>query len=236
MKKHMLNSFLNILFPETCPVCKNSAKDHKIAPICADCWEAVSPYEGPMCRRCGKPLVSDISITCGECLEDEPAFSYARSFGLYEGVLKKAISLMKFYGIKRLSRPLSDVMLYLKIPEADIVIPVPLHEKRLRKREFNQSALIAKYLAASQGITVMLNCLVKIRDTTPQVGLSSQERRKNIKGAFAINNRLLISGKDIVLVDDVVTTGATVRECSKVLKKAGARNIYVITLAHGMMD
>ena len=127
-------------------------------------------------------------------------------------------------------------MLHLEIPEADVVIPVPLHEKRLRKREFNQSALIAKYLAASQGITVMLDCLVKIRDTMPQVGLSSRERRKNIKGAFAINNRPLISGKDIVLVDDVVTTGATVRECSKVLKKAGARNIYVITLAHGMME
>jgi len=232
----MLNNFLNILFPETCPVCQHPAKDHKIAPICPDCWQAVSPYEGPMCCRCGKPLVSDVSTTCGECMEDEPAFSYARSFGLYEGVLKKAISLLKFYGIKRLSRPLSDVILYLKIPEADIVIPVPLHEKRLRKREFNQSALIAKYLAASQGITVMLNSLVKVRDTMPQVGLSSQDRRRNIKGAFAINNRSLISGKDIVLVDDVVTTGATVRECSKVLKKAGARNIYVITLAHGMMD
>lgn len=232
----MLNNFLNILFPETCPVCQHPAKDHYTAPICPYCWKAVSPYEGPMCLRCGKPLVSDISKTCGECLEDEPAFSYARSFGLYEGVLKRAISLLKFYGIKRLSRPLSDVMLHLKIPDADVMIPVPLHEKRLRKREFNQSALIAKYLAASQGITVMLNCLVKIRDTMPQVGLSSSERRKNIKGAFAINNRPLISGKDIVLVDDVVTTGATVRECSKVLKKAGARDIYVITLAHGMME
>lgn len=232
----MLNNFLNILFPETCPVCQHPAKDHYTAPICSDCWQAVSPYEGPMCRRCGKPLVSDVSTTCGECLEDEPAFLFARSFGLYEGVLKKAISLLKFYGIKRLSRPLSDVMSQLKIPETDIMIPVPLHEKRLRKREFNQSALIAEYLAASQVITVMLDCLVKVRDTMPQVGLSSQERRKNIKGAFAINNKSLISGKDIVLVDDVVTTGATVRECSKVLKKAGARDIYVITLAHGMME
>ena len=236
MKKHVLNNFLNILFPETCPVCQHSAKDHYTAPICPDCWQTVTPYEGPMCRRCGTPLVSDVSTICGECLANEPAFSYARSFGLYEGVLKTAISLMKFYGIKRLSRPLSDVMLKMKIPGADVVIPVPLHEKRLRKREFNQSALIAKYLAASMGTRVMLNGLVKQRDTMPQVGLTSQERKKNIKGAFSIENNSLIADKDILLVDDVVTTGATVRECSKVLKKAGARNIYVITLAHGRME
>jgi competence protein ComFC len=232
----MLNSFLNILFPETCPVCQHPAKDHYTAPICPDCWQAVSPYEGPMCRRCGTPLVSDASTICGECLAHEPAFSCARSFGLYEGVLKKTISLLKFYGIRRLSRPLSDVMLNMKIPETDIVIPVPLHEKRLKKREFNQSALIARYLAESKGIKVVLNSLVKIRDTMPQVGLSSQERKKNIKGAFSVENNSFITGKDIVLVDDVVTTGATVRECSKVLKKAGARDIYVITLAHGMME
>jgi len=235
-KKHMLNKFLNILFPETCPVCKNAATDHKTAPICSDCWQSVSPYEGPMCRRCGKPLVSDVSTTCGECLEDGPAFSYARSFGLYEGVLKKAISLLKFYGIKRLSKPLSDIILHIEMPRVDAVIPVPLHEKRLRQREFNQSALLAKYLAKSLGIVMMLNCLVKVRDTMPQVGLRSQDRRKNIKKAFDIKQRELIEGKNIMLVDDVVTTGATVRECSRILKKAGARNIYVITLAHGMME
>jgi len=232
----MLNSFLNILFPETCPVCQHPAKAHITAPICTDCWQTVTPYEGPMCRRCGTPLISDVSAICGECLAHEPAFSCARSFGLYEGVLKRAISLLKFYGIKRLSRPLSDVLLNMNIPRADVVIPVPLHEKRLRKREFNQSALIAKYLAAGMGIRVMLNGLVKVRDTMPQVGLSSQERKKNIKGAFSVENNSLITDKEIVLVDDVVTTGATVRECSKVLKKAGARNIYVITIAHGRME
>ncbi|MBI5097926.1 MAG: ComF family protein [Nitrospirae bacterium] len=232
----MLNNFLNILFPETCPVCQNPATDHKTAPICSDCWQSVSPYEGPICQKCGKPLVSDVSTTCGECLEDEPAFSYARSFGLYEGVLKKAISLLKFYGIKRLSKPLSDIILRIDMPRVDAVIPVPLHEKRLRQREFNQSALLAKYLAESLGIAVLLNCLIKIRDTAPQVGLSSKDRRKNIKKAFEIRRTEMIEGKNIILIDDVVTTGATVRECSNVLKKAGVENIYVITLAHGMMD
>ncbi|MBI5058014.1 MAG: ComF family protein [Nitrospirae bacterium] len=232
----MLNNFLNTLFPETCPVCQNRAQDHVTAPICSDCWQEVSPYKGPLCRRCGKPLVSGESATCGECIQDEPAFVYARSFGLYEGALKKAINLLKFYGIKRLSKPLSDIITQIKLPHVDAVIPVPLHEKRLRQREFNQSALLAKYLAESLGTDVVVNCLVKIRDTRPQVGLSSQERRKNLSKAFDIKQRELINGKNIMLVDDVVTTGATVRECSKVLKKAGAKNIYAITLAHGVMD
>ncbi|MBI4848627.1 MAG: ComF family protein [Nitrospirae bacterium] len=196
----------------------------------------MSPYKGPLCRRCGKPLVSEESATCGECIQDEPAFVYARSFGLYEGALKKAINFLKFYGIKRLSKPLSDIITQIKLPQVDAVVPVPLHEKRLRQREFNQSALLAKYLAESLGTDVVVNCLVKIRDTRPQVGLSSQERRKNLRKAFDIKQRELINGKNIMLVDDVVTTGATVRECSKVLKKAGAKNIYAITLAHGVMD
>ncbi|RJQ54840.1 MAG: ComF family protein [Nitrospiraceae bacterium] len=232
----MINKFLNILFPETCPVCKGPAKNHQTTPICADCWQTVSPYGGPVCRRCGKPLVSDVSATCGECLEDEPSFSYARSFGLYEGVLRKAISLLKYHNVKRLSKPLSDIILSLKMPEADAVIPVPLHEKRLRMREFNQSALLAKYQAKGLGIKLIVDCLVKTRDTAPQVGLSSHARRNNIRKAFEVRRAGMIEGKNIILVDDVVTTGATVRECSRVLKKAGAENIYITTLAQRMMD
>jgi ComF family protein len=232
----MINSLLNILFPETCPVCHGPAKNHSIAPFCANCWQTVSPYEGPACLRCGKPLVSDASITCGECLQDEPAFTSARSFGLYEGALKKAINLLKYHNVKRLSKPLSDIITPVKIPAVDTVVPVPLYEKRLRQREYNQSALLAKYLAESLGVSVLLNCLVKIRDTAPQVGLRSKDRRKNIKNAFAVTQREQIEGKNIMLVDDVVTTGATIRECSRVLKKAGADNIYVIALAHGMTE
>jgi len=232
----MINKILNILFPETCPVCQGPAKEHAIAPICAHCWQTVSPYKGPACVRCGKPLVSDVSTTCGECLHDEPAFTSSRSFGLYEGALKKAINLLKYHNVKRLSRPLSDIITSVKKPAVDAVVPVPLYEKRLRQREYNQSALLAKYSAESLGIAVILNCLVKTRDTVPQVGLRSQDRRKNIKNAFTVRKRELIKGKNIMLVDDVVTTGATVRECSRVLKKAGAENIYVITLAHGMVD
>ena len=186
--------------------------------------------------KCGKPLVSDASKTCGDCLENEPVFRYARSYALYEGVLKKAINLVKYYGIDRLVKPLSDVMLLNRIPHVEAVIPVPLYKKRLRQREFNQSALLSKRMAKTNGTELVLDCLLKVKDTKPQVGLSARDRARNIKNAFIINNRERIAGKDIVLVDDVLTTGATVRECSRVLKKAGAGDIYVITLAHGIRD
>lgn len=243
----MINRFLKILFPEFCPVCKKPSTDHRTAPICSECWQSISSYKGSICKKCGKPLVSDISTTCKICIEEEPAFKWVRSFGLYEDTLKEAINLLKYYRIKRLSKPLSEIMLKtepapekswrgVRIPHADAIIPVPLHKKRLRQRGFNQSALLAKYLARHIGVPLSLDCLVKIRDTMPQVGLNAKERKKNIRKAFEISNKKLIRGKNIVLVDDVFTTGTTVRECSKILKKSGAKDIYVLTLAHSRGD
>jgi ComF family protein len=232
----MLNRILNIFFPENCPICMGKALEHKTAPICINCWNSVLPYNGPKCQKCSKPLISDVSTICGDCLQDQPAFTNARSFGLYDGVLKKAINLMKYHGIKRLSKPLSELLLQIEIPRGDIIVPVPLFKKRLKQREFNQSALLAKNIAKALGIKLLPDCLVKVRDTVPQVGLNSKERKKNIKKAFDIRSRDPIEGKDIILVDDVFTTGATVKECSRVLKKAGAKDIFVITLAHSAID
>jgi ComF family protein len=125
---------------------------------------------------------------------------------------------------------------YLDLPGADAVVPVPVHKNRLRQREFNQSALLARHLAKKLQIELILDCLVKIKDTLPQVGLRSRERNENIKRSFSVRNKDLIAGKKVLLLDDVITTGATVRECSKVLKKAGAEGIYVIALAHGIQE
>lgn len=233
---HLLNNLLNILFPEKCPVCLKQSNDHAIAPICTDCWQEIRPYQGPGCQKCGRPLVSGQSLVCGDCIAEEPSFKPAVSYGLYDGTLRKAINLLKYYGLKRLSKPLSDFLLQREIPDADLIIPVPLHEKSLRHREFNQSALLANYIAKNAGVPLILDCLIKAKDTAHQVGLHSRERRKNIKNAFAVKNRAVIKGKSILIIDDVITTGATIRECSRVLAKAGAGDIHVMTLAHGIMD
>ena len=225
-----------MLFPETCPVCHETSSDHTIAPICTGCWNSIQPYEGPKCDKCGIPLDSDSSITCGECIKDEPVYRSVRTFGLYKGPLRKAINLLKYHNMKRLSKPLSGLILGMEMPRANAVIPVPLYKDRLRQREFNQSALLAKYAAKETGTSLLFDCLVKVKDTMPQVGLSSRERRRNIRNAFKIQNKEVIERKDILLIDDVITTGATVRECSRVLKKAGAGDIHVMALAHGTRD
>jgi ComF family protein len=128
------------------------------------------------------------------------------------------------------------MMLTIHLPQADAMIPVPLYKKKLRKKEFNHSALIARHLSDNTGIPLVLNSLVKIKDTAPQVGLSARERRNNLKNSFRVISRDGIEGRDIVLVDDVFTTGTTARECSRLLMKAGAKNIYVLLLAHSRGD
>ena len=235
-KVFMIGKFLRLLFPESCPICKGPATEHRTSPICPACWKEISTYNGPSCKRCGKPMVSDVSIICGECIEDAPAFEWARSFGLYEGVLKDAINHFKYYGKKRLAKPISDFLLKIDLPAVDAIVPVPMHHSKLKQREFNQSALLARELALKNKLPMPLNCLVKVRDTIPQVELGAKERAKNIKGAFKVRDRALVHGMRIALVDDVYTTGATVRECAKVLKRAGAKEVYVVTVAHGGGD
>jgi ComF family protein len=232
----MINAVLNILFPETCPVCLKKSQDHATAPICSDCWMTMEPYTGPMCQRCGRPLVSDSASICGGCLESEPAFEYARSFGLYEGALRKAINHLKYYGKRRLAGPLADMMIRMQLPQADAVIPVPLYRSRHRGREFNQSALVSRQLAGHLKAELIINSLTKTRDTVPQVGLRYKERIINVRNAFRVEDGRKISGKKIILVDDVVTTGSTIRECAKVLKKGGASHVYAVSLAHGVSD
>jgi ComF family protein len=232
----MINKFLNILFPASCPSCSKKAEDHATAPICSECWSTIEPYAGPMCQRCGRPLVSDSATFCGECLTSEPAFEYARSFGLYDGVLRKAINHLKYYGMRRLAGPLAEMMTGMQLPQADAVIPVPLHKSRHRHREFNQSALVARQLAGNLKADFIINCLTKISDTAPQVGLRYRERIKNVRNAFRVEDEAKLSGNKIILVDDVVTTGSTIRECAKVLKKAGASHVYAVSLAHGVSD
>jgi ComF family protein len=235
-KSIIVNKILNTLFPETCPVCSERTDDHSTAPICKTCWNTIRPYSGPVCQRCGKPLVSDSATYCGECLKREPAFDCARSFGLYEGALRNAIYHMKYFGLRRLAGPLAEKMTGMRLPPVDAVIPVPLHRSRHRQREFNQSALVARHAARKLNAELIINGLRKTRETAPQVGLTYKERIKNVRNAFSIEDEGRITGKKIILVDDVVTTGSTIRECAKALKRGGASYVYAASLAHGMSD
>jgi competence protein ComFC len=158
-----------------------------------------------------------------------PPFSKIIPYGLYEGVLAEAIHQFKFQGVRRLSKPLGNLLLSLQLPSADMVIPVPLSKKGLIRRGFNQSLLIARVIARHSGIPLNMDALFKTRDTLPQLGLSARDRLTNLKNAFAVRGSL--RDLRLLLVDDVITTGATVRECSKMLMKAGAKEVTVFSLA-----
>lgn len=223
----------DLFFPASCPVCGKKSDRLNESPFCSGCWSLISRYSGPLCRVCSLPLPSDYALVCGFCLKDKPPFSRAITFGVYEGVLAKAIHQLKFCGQKRLAQPLGDLLLTLDVPAVDGIVPVPLHRKNLRRRGFNQSLLLARILSRKLGVPLLMDILTKTRLTQPQVGLSAKERVKNIRNAFAVKGT--VNTPRILLVDDVMTTGATVSECSKQLKNAGAKEVIVLTLARAGM-
>ncbi|MDA8326079.1 MAG: ComF family protein [Nitrospiraceae bacterium] len=218
-------------FPSRCPACGLPSDDPASLPFCAACWRGISLslYEGPACAICGEPLPSEHAIHCGPCLEDRPAYTKAFTFGLFEGALKEAIHNYKFAPARRLSAPLAGMLLARGLPPVHAVTAVPLSKKRLLERGFNQSMLIGRHIAKSSGAELLPHALRKVKETPPQAGLNRKERAHNLRGAFRANDRF--DDMTILLIDDVITTGATVRECSKTLVKAGAKEVFVAAIA-----
>ena len=179
------------------------------------------------------PFSSEYGKVCGRCLKKAPPFSMAINYGLYDGVLAEAINQLKFHGLKRLSKPLGRLFHSMDMPVIDGIVPVPLNVKSLRERGFNQSLLIARVVSRMTKIPLLMDVLIKKKETPPQIGLSATERLSNLKDAFEV--RRDIRGLRILLVDDVMTTGATVTECSKQLIKADAEDVIVLTLARSSM-
>ncbi|OEU62559.1 MAG: hypothetical protein BA867_12385, partial [Desulfobacterales bacterium S5133MH16] len=214
--------------------------------LCPTCTSGFLPVESPQCPRCGMVFKSrqGEDHVCGECLDSPKRFQIARSTGIYKYTLMAAIHCFKYKGKIQLARPLGTLLFAAFISfwdkmSIDLIVPVPLHVKKLRMRGFNPSFLlvkdwvrIAEFLHVGfQDIPVDLNVLSRTRWTEPQTGLGRKERLANIKNAFNISNDSKITGKRILLVDDVYTTGATVNECAKVLLKGGAGHVNVLTLA-----
>ncbi len=182
---------------------------------------------------CANPLVSEYSRRCGECLRKAPPFSRVLNYGLYSGALAEAIHLLKFFGVRRLARPLGRLLTELPISEMDGIVPVPVSTRTLRERGFNQTLLLAKSLSRHLRIPVHMNLLFKKKETLPQIGLGAKERAKNLRNSFEVKGRL--NRRRLLLLDDVMTTGATARECSRTLMKGGAGEVVVVTLARSSL-
>lgn len=191
-----------------------------------------------MCHCCGFPFEYDIGneALCGDCLQERPAYAHARAAFRYDGHSSRLVTRFKYSDHTQLAKVYSNWLATAGrelLAKTDIIIPVPLHYFRFVQRRYNQSALLAHALSGKTGIRHLHNALNRTRRTVSQTGLSRAQREKNVRGAFSINKRYAseIKGKYILLVDDVMTTGATLEQCAKTLLKSGAMQVNVLTLA-----
>jgi ComF family protein len=200
-----------------------------------------------LCRVCGRPFfdATGDDHLCGACLTRSPYYFSARAWACYprdqtDGhPLRQVVQKFKYGRKVSLGRPLGRLMTaglaeFLNDCEVDVIVAVPLHPKRLRWRGFNQSVLLAREVSRAYGVPLDLSLLTREKETQPQTQLSEDERRSNVRGAFSVHGKEAINGKKILLVDDVYTSGATVNECSRVLMKARAQEVHVITLARAI--
>jgi len=228
---------LDLVYPPLCVVCREPVTDPNS--LCPDCWQALHFLDGPCCVNCGLPFEVDPGedTQCAACIAHPPDFDRARAIFRYDDASKKPVLALKYgdrldllpaFGrwLDRTGRPL--------LAQSDMIVPVPLHRTRLWKRRYNQSAELGRALARVAGLPAEPLVLVRTRPTPSQGEMpSAGARRRNVRGAFAVpkRERPKVEAKRVLLVDDVLTTGATVNACARALKRAGATSVFVLALA-----
>lgn len=227
---------LDLIIPPRCAMCaKVVASPHT---LCPDCFAKLEFITAPICKVCGLPL--DISerheMICARCAAvSKTYFDFARAAVIYNDASRKIISDFKYYDKTELVKIMAKFIYAIAgidYAKFDFIIPVPIHKDRLRLRKYNQAALLAKELSSLINKPYYVNLLVKEKATLTQAELNYSLRQKNIKNSFSVTNPTKIKGAKIILIDDVITTGATMNECAKVLKKAGAQEVMGLAFAH----
>ncbi|HEY2836496.1 MAG TPA: ComF family protein [Rhizomicrobium sp.] len=231
----MKSGLLDLLFPPLCIGCGEPLGAGR--GFCPDCWSGITFLDGPACECCGLPFAFDPGpgTRCGACLSQPPAFDRARAIFAYDEksrgpilALKHADRLDLVPGFARWLERSGQAL----VAETDLVVPVPLHRMRLWQRRYNQAAELARRLGALSGKAVAADALVRVRPTESQgVMVSAKARRRNVLGAFRVLDPVRVKGRNILLVDDVLTTGATAEACARALKRAGAARVQILALA-----
>jgi ComF family protein len=236
--RRLSDELILFLYPPTCAVCGEPVSPAEPLGFCPCCRDSLELVEGPSCSTCGLPLSPEAPAPyqCGACLGGLYRFDRARAAGPYRGLLREVIHRFKYQGHISLARPLAQLVLppareLCTLHEIHVVVPVPLHRRRLRDRGFNQAALLARRLGASLDLPVRYTVLSRRRWTEPQIGLSPSQRAKNVRGAFVVSEAAVLRDQGVLLVDDVFTTGETVDQCIRELKRAGAGEVAVLTVA-----
>lgn len=243
LAREKISGLLDLVYPPMCGICteKVSSEPYKTLSVCRGCLAHIRKNPPPYCVTCGRSLAGSTQNVevCWECSGRN--FYYERSWSgfLYEGILKEALLLLKYSGRISISNLFSGLLVQFirENPEIikaiDAVAAVPLHRSRLREREFNQSGMMAGDVAEVFNVRDISKCLKRTVNTKPQSSLDKKERFENVKDTFGVTGAELVAGKVILIIDDLFTTGATLNECAKVLKKAGAKKIHCLTLLRG---
>jgi ComF family protein len=249
MRMAAANAFIRFFLAPPCAACGGVLPQPLVSPVCAECWLGVRPLSPPSCVRCGDALASTRTSgpLCTRCRRQPPVFTLARSAGRYEGPLREVIHAFKYEGRRALARPLAELMKAAGEPVlagADAVVPVPLHPWRALQRGFNQ----ADDLACALGLPVW-RVLARTRHGPPQAALPAGRRHANVRRAYALRTpmcppplsiwlqgpaRRQLRNRVVVLVDDVMTTGATLDACGRVLLAAGVRSVRALTAARAV--
>lgn len=235
----LLQSLLDLVFPPRCEVCGTLGREA----FCAGCRAQVLPLDEPYCRLCGHlfALTEARQTLCPQCREKQPHFDGARSACLHVGTVRTAILNLKFENCRRLEQPLAELLAERFRRETgepgglpwgglDYLVPVPLHPSRRSWRGFDQALHLCRGLSRLVDLPVMDNVLRRIRPTTPQIHLTPTQRRQNVRRAFAAFGEGF-AGRNLLLIDDVYTTGATANEAARAAREGGARSVYVLTIS-----
>ena len=233
--RRALMASIDLLLPPACLLCGQSLPiDHIKQSFCRNCLTSMPPLSPAHCLCCAQPFPNSTSVhLCGNCLKRPPSFSIVHAAGLYQGGIKDAVRRLKYRNQVTLARPLGQLL--GKVVEAaeddfvpDCIVPVPLHPDRLKQRGYNQALEVARPIAQQLNVSIDTGLLQRIRKTPPQQGLSAIERRSNLRNAFDLTR--VPSAQRILLVDDVMTTGETVRECCRTLLVGGVREVQVAVI------
>lgn len=227
---------LDVALPPLCPSCREPVG--QIAGLCAACWAKISPIERPFCERLGIPFVYDPGpgMLSMQAIADPPSYTRARAAVRYDEVARTLVHAFKYGDRLDLAPAIGRWMARAGqelLADADAIVPVPLHWRRSWARRFNQSAALAKIVSELSGVPVLFDALKRIKATPQQVGLSRAERALNVQGAFRVapERKGEVRRRKLVLVDDVLTSGATAETCARVLLRAGARQVDVLVFA-----
>jgi ComF family protein len=241
--KKILTGIADVIFPPRCITCGNLLEQHGPLPFCQLCMAGIHFIGSPLCSRCGTPfpVTEGEDHLCGDCLMTERPYAVARSVGRYEETLLTAIHLFKYRGKTGIGEVMGKIMADFAAGIWDMkiferILPVPLHRKRLRERGFNQAVILAREISKRFALPLDFTSFRRDLFTPPQVGLGRKERSANVHGSFTVAHPERIAGRRVLLVDDVYTTGSTLTECARVLIRAKAEAVAVLTLARTIHD